>query len=141
MQIYVKVGKNCLSKNDRSDRILDYKYFGVQDGDGCFCGNDDSGFIPAPDMECNRPCSGNQIEVCGAAWRLNVYALSRRKRDDKDFSCLRTSGHPSVRPVIPNPEWLPPNDCCGDKPYNTEIQVSDKHIGPSVSVVLVTPRC
>ena len=51
----------------------DYKYFGLQNGDGCYCGNDDSKFVPVAPEECNHPCSGNDNEICGASWRLSVY--------------------------------------------------------------------
>ena len=51
----------------------DYNYFGLQDGDGCYCGNDDSKFIPVSPDECNQPCSGNKNEICGGSWRLSVY--------------------------------------------------------------------
>ena len=54
-------------------RDEDYDYFGVQNGDGCYCGNDDSKFIPVPKGECNKPCTGNPSEICGDSWRLSVY--------------------------------------------------------------------
>ena len=54
-------------------RDKDYDYFGVQNGDGCYCGNDDSKFIPVPKGECNKPCTGNPSEICGDSWRLSVY--------------------------------------------------------------------
>ena len=52
---------------------LDYKYFGLQNGDGCYCGNDDSKFVPVAPDECDHPCSGNENEICGSSWRLSVY--------------------------------------------------------------------
>ena len=43
--------------------------------------------------------------------------------EEKDLSCLLH--RPPFHPVRPNPEWLPPNDCCGERPYNTNLKVSD----------------
>ena len=51
----------------------DFKYFGLQNGDGCYCGNDDSKFVPVAPEECDHPCSGDENEICGASWRLSVY--------------------------------------------------------------------
>ena len=41
--------------------------------------------------------------------------------EEKDLSCLLH--RPPFHPVRPNPEWLPPNDCCGERPYNTNLKV------------------
>ena len=43
--------------------------------------------------------------------------------EEKDLSCLLH--RPPFHPVRPNPEWLPPNDCCGERPYNTNLKVCD----------------
>ena len=51
----------------------DYRYFGLQNGDGCYCGNDDSKLVPVSPDECDQPCSGDSNEICGASWRLSVY--------------------------------------------------------------------
>lgn len=53
--------------------MKDYGYFGLQNGDGCFCGNDDSKFLPVAPEECDHPCSGDSNEICGSSWRLSVY--------------------------------------------------------------------
>ena len=45
----------------------------MQAGDECYCGNDDSAFIPAQSAECNTPCSGDSTETCGGSWRLNLF--------------------------------------------------------------------
>ena len=107
----------------------------MENGDACYCGNNDSKFMPAPKLECNRPCSGNETQICGAAWRLNVYDVRRFKRSEGnpedhnlDLSCLNHH-QLSLHPSRPNPEWLPPNDCCGELPYNTNVKV-----GPCLTV-------
>ena len=58
---------------ENKDLKKDYRYFGLQNSEECYCGNDDSKFIPAPTRECNYPCSGSQDEKCGASWRLSAY--------------------------------------------------------------------
>ena len=50
-----------------------YRYFGVENGDSCYCGSDDTKFVPVPTFECNQRCSGNQDQICGGSWRLSVY--------------------------------------------------------------------
>lgn len=42
----------------------EYEFFGVQGGNECYCGNDDSKFLPTPiPGECNMPCSGDPMQV------------------------------------------------------------------------------
>jgi len=48
-------------------------YFGVQNGDACYCGNDNSRFLPVPASECDQPCTGDRNQICGSSWRLSVY--------------------------------------------------------------------
>ena len=61
---------------------LDFEFFGVQNGDECYCGNSDSKFIPAPSSQCNKPCHGDSHQTCGSSWRLNAYErLSFNKED------------------------------------------------------------
>lgn len=63
----------------------DWKYFGVQSGDECWCGNDLLGESESsaqigkgekPD-DCNEACPGNSKRRCGDSWRMNIYELSR----------------------------------------------------------------
>ena len=49
--------------------------FGVQNGDSCYCGDSADKFIPAPSAECGIPCTGNQSQICGSAYRMNVYDI------------------------------------------------------------------
>ena len=53
--------------------LLDFEYFGLQNGDECHCGNSASRFQPTYPSECNKRCSGNEIQFCGNNWRLNVF--------------------------------------------------------------------
>ena len=53
--------------------IQDFLYFGVQNGDSCYCGSSMSRFIPAPYSQCDKPCVGNASQFCGSSWRMNIY--------------------------------------------------------------------
>ena len=53
----------------------DYKYFGVEYGSQCYCGNTLGG-AAAAEAECNMPCAADSTEKCGGPVRLNVYALA-----------------------------------------------------------------
>ncbi|CAN9264226.1 unnamed protein product [Alternaria alternata] len=52
-----------------------FKYFGVQNGKECFCGNT---FKYAtqhkPESDCSSPCTGDKNQKCGGGYRSNVYA-------------------------------------------------------------------
>lgn len=51
-----------------------FKYFGVEYGHECFCGNEQKATsVAAPIEECSMPCAGDNQEVCGNGNRLNVY--------------------------------------------------------------------
>ncbi|KAF3933193.1 hypothetical protein ABW20_dc0101196 [Dactylellina cionopaga] len=53
-----------------------YKYFGVEYGRECWCGNvlnvAPSGGV-VPDTDCSTACKGNAGQKCGAGNRLNTY--------------------------------------------------------------------
>jgi hypothetical protein len=52
-----------------------FKFFGVQAGSQCFCGNDyGNQGGKAPDSECTKQCTGNTTLVCGGPSRNSVYA-------------------------------------------------------------------
>merc|ERR1712098_369080 len=59
--------EHCFVKNN-------YKYAGVEFYNECFCGNDkpDESLLREPE-ECDAPCVGNDQEICGGTWRINVY--------------------------------------------------------------------
>merc|ERR1712198_703711 len=59
--------EHCFVKNN-------YIYAGVQFYNQCFCGNDkpDGSLIRDPE-ECNAPCAGDNTEICGGTWRMNIY--------------------------------------------------------------------
>ncbi|KAL8801940.1 MAG: hypothetical protein Q9182_004121 [Xanthomendoza sp. 2 TL-2023] len=53
-----------------------YTYFGVEYGSECYCGNqftNPTGPAPKGESECNRKCSGDATQVCGAGGRMNLF--------------------------------------------------------------------
>ena len=60
-----KCQKFCFDKS--------YLYSGVQNTNQCFCGNEIEPEILKPSSECNKPCTGDSSQICGGAWRMNIY--------------------------------------------------------------------
>ena len=50
-----------------------YDYYGLQNGNECYCGNSIFGAIPAYESQCNRPCTGDRSQYCGGSWRLKIF--------------------------------------------------------------------
>ncbi|KAL0932499.1 copper radical oxidase [Colletotrichum truncatum] len=51
-----------------------YRYFGLEFGKECFCGNEYNKALEKPAGDCYMKCSGNNgVEICGAGDRLSVY--------------------------------------------------------------------
>ncbi|KAI4099122.1 MAG: hypothetical protein L6R37_006115 [Teloschistes peruensis] len=54
----------------------DFNYFGVEYYRECYCGNDlQTGSVPAPSTDCKYPCKGDNSEICGGDYRLNLYGF------------------------------------------------------------------
>jgi hypothetical protein len=52
-----------------------FKFFGVQFGGGCFCGNDyGNQGGKAPDSDCDTACGGDPSIKCGGAYKNSIYA-------------------------------------------------------------------
>ena len=69
-----------------------FNYAGLENGDGCYCGNSEDKFIPTDPEECNAPCSGDPNELCGGSWRLQVYDI--RLLGDQDHES--TTANPLI---------------------------------------------
>ena len=75
----------------------DFNFFGLQNGDQCICGDDDSNIIPANSFECNIRCSGDEEQFCGGSWRVNIYSTAKNckrqfeKKDSKQKSRFKHS--------------------------------------------------
>jgi hypothetical protein len=67
-----------------------FKYFGLQDGFSCQCGNDygKHGGGKAPESDCNMACTGSSAEICGAGAHNSVYAVTPVPH----YSCDATTG-------------------------------------------------
>ncbi|KAH7320609.1 WSC domain-containing protein, partial [Stachybotrys elegans] len=42
-----------------------WRYFGLENGNQCFCGNDVAAGLDAPLADCDVPCAGNAAHACG----------------------------------------------------------------------------
>ena len=51
-----------------------FKYFGMQAGHACFCGDSFGSQGKVADAQCGQPCLGNSSEMCGGAWLNSVWA-------------------------------------------------------------------
>jgi len=61
--------EHCFVKNN-------YNFAGVQFYNQCFCGNDKPDESLIRDLEeCNAPCAGNDQQICGGTWRMNIYQI------------------------------------------------------------------
>ena len=67
------IGKNNMTIENCSEVCKDYEYFGLQNGDGCHCGDDATKFMPTYPSSCNKRCTGDRTQICGGNWRLTVY--------------------------------------------------------------------
>ncbi|KAK3997188.1 WSC domain-containing protein, partial [Cladorrhinum sp. PSN332] len=57
-----------------ADACTGFKYFGVEYGRECYCGNTlDECSIEADDWECSFACPGDSAQNCGAGDRLDLY--------------------------------------------------------------------
>jgi hypothetical protein len=59
---------------------LGYKYFGLQAGHACFCGNSYGSMGKAAAHDCNVTCRGDGSETCGGPDRNSVYAAVEASR-------------------------------------------------------------
>jgi hypothetical protein len=52
----------------------EYKYFGIESTDICFCGNELKGNpVKVNDAECLIPCPGDPTLACGGPLKTRVY--------------------------------------------------------------------
>ena len=57
----------------------DYKYFGVEYGFECYCGNVLHHNKKKDEGDCKKKCSGDNSQTCGAFYRINVYEIRSSK--------------------------------------------------------------
>ncbi|KAH8902429.1 WSC-domain-containing protein, partial [Coniochaeta sp. PMI_546] len=59
------------------DICYGYKYFGVEYGQECYCGNNmNTGAVSTNSSQCDMDCAGNQWELCGGRSRLNMFQMN-----------------------------------------------------------------
>ncbi|KAH8667438.1 WSC domain-containing protein, partial [Tricladium varicosporioides] len=78
-------GRTLVGKNFASDAMTvemcaltcaGFKYFGVEYYRECYCGNSLlDGSTAAPETECTHKCMGDNSQLCGGDWRMNLYSL------------------------------------------------------------------
>ncbi|XP_062581411.1 uncharacterized protein LOC134243202 isoform X1 [Saccostrea cucullata] len=49
------------------------KYYGVENSNECFCGNNITSRVEKPEGECNMQCRGDVRQICGGSWGINIY--------------------------------------------------------------------
>ena len=78
-------GQNDMSILKCKYLCREYKFYGVQHGDECHCGESDDNFLPSPSHECNMPCLGQPDKLCGGSWRMNVFLNKNETFSDENF--------------------------------------------------------
>ena len=62
--------KACFIENN-------YAFSGLQYGQECFCGSKAPSLDDLlPDSDCSKPCKGNDKQMCGEAWKNNIFKES-----------------------------------------------------------------
>lgn len=51
------------------------KYYGVENGQECFCGNEIFYYQTADPQECDMTCKGNDDQQCGGRDRMNIFLV------------------------------------------------------------------
>ena len=76
---FASLGDQTLTIEKCIDLCEGFSYAGVQNGDGCACGND------YPDWElkrsqgsCNVPCPADDSQLCGGWFRFNIYQVAAK---------------------------------------------------------------
>uniref|UniRef100_A0A1I8HTR8 WSC domain-containing protein n=1 Tax=Macrostomum lignano TaxID=282301 RepID=A0A1I8HTR8_9PLAT len=70
---------------------LGYYYAGVQNSAQCFCGNRYNLYGRADETQCNMKCRGNKAQICGGAWRNNVYRTNFKATSRTAIGCYKDS--------------------------------------------------
>jgi glucan endo-1,3-alpha-glucosidase len=73
---YTFAGKNaCVAKIDL-DSAKSFHKSGTSYGRECYCSSTTpASTLKTTDSDCNMPCAGDSSQICGQAYRLNVYSL------------------------------------------------------------------
>ena len=55
-----------------------YAFAGVESEDECYCGNNAPNQNLIADSGCNSKCSGDQTQICGGHWKINIYSVDKK---------------------------------------------------------------
>jgi len=72
LSVLASAGSNAMTIEYCAQLCSGYTYFGVQDGNQCFCGNS-YGAYGVSSGGCNMACAGNSGENCGGGWANNIF--------------------------------------------------------------------
>jgi len=76
-----------------------FKYYAVQYGSYCFCGNSYGKYGFVSYTECNMSCNGDKTQDCGGTWRNSIYAVSNSLLPASLMPSLKYSGNPRL--IVP----------------------------------------
>ena len=66
---------------------LQYKYYGVENGTDCFCGNLINGYPPQVSQSlCDIPCSGDDRDNCGGDLKMNLFTIAEVNSIDDEYA-------------------------------------------------------
>ncbi|EXJ87033.1 hypothetical protein A1O3_03990 [Capronia epimyces CBS 606.96] len=104
---------NSINIQTCASNCTQYRYFGVEYGRECYCGNAlGAGSVPATDGRCNMACSGNSSLVCGGPNGLTLYAnpnwTSTATTPPPTATAAPIPSGPSIIPNIGNFQYV---DC------------------------------
>jgi len=70
-----------------------YTYFGVQEGEQCFCGDRYDTYGQVPETDCQMGCEVKPDQICGGFWRNSIYVdtevLALSKYPLKYLGCFK----------------------------------------------------
>ena len=91
------IGQNDMTIEKCNHFCSNYKFFGVEAGDECHCGDSDNTFLSSPEIQCDTACKGNVSQICGGSWRMNVF------KTFKGFDLVFDSSIPAIsEEIIPD---------------------------------------
>uniref|UniRef100_A0A1I8J1C5 WSC domain-containing protein n=1 Tax=Macrostomum lignano TaxID=282301 RepID=A0A1I8J1C5_9PLAT len=74
-----------------------YKFFGVQNGNQCFCGNHYGRFGIRPNTECRMQCSGDKTTYCGGVWRNKIFTTGLSTRVKGVNAGVKANSHYCIK--------------------------------------------
>jgi len=96
------MSQGYMSKSLCNLLCIRYKYFGLQYGSQCWCGNRYGRYGHAKHSDCNKRCQGNRHSKCGGTWRNRIYLVD--KGNGMAVQSLNLSSVPNATAALP---WLP----------------------------------